>query len=439
MDIISTVDLISGPFPVLLAVLACACGAWLLLRRLRGWILSVVSAALLAAALAWTMNWYVVHIAGLSAYDLPGQVIAWIGAGIFAILLMVLNLTHSRRWRKALAPVAMAIVVVAVAAQINVYYGAYRTIGDVTGASTKNIAPFARSGAKGTPPAPGLVTPATGPVVNHWVKPAGLPGTGIVNSVQIPGHVSGFTGRTAYIYLPPAYQAKNAPLLPVLVLIPGQPGSPADWLKAGHLQPIMDAFATTHQGLAPVVVVPDVNGSSTANTMCMDSQIAKTDTYLAVDVPAWIKNTLNVNPNPHYWAIGGFSFGGTCALQMAVLHPKTYPSAIDLSGEVEPALSADRKATVRTAFGGDTAAFNAVTPLAVMAKNKYPDSWMFLAAGAQDGRFTGYVDQVSTAARSAGITVKTHSVPGAGHSWGVPLKAMNPALTWLAPRLGLAP
>ncbi|POH72568.1 alpha/beta hydrolase [Arthrobacter glacialis] len=438
MDIISTTDLISGPFPIVLAVLACASGAWLLLRRLRGWMLSVVSAVLLAAVLAWAVNWYVVNVAGLSAYDLPLQVIAWIGAGIFAVLLMVLNLARSGRWRKVLAPVAMALVVVAVAAQVNAYDGAYRTIGDVTGSSTANIAPLARSGPKASP-APGPTVRAVGPVVNSWVKPAGLPGTGIVNSVQIPGQVSGFTGRTAYVYLPPAYQAKNPPLLPVLVLIPGQPGSPTDWLKAGQLQPIMDAFAAAHQGLAPVVVIPDVNGSSSGNTMCMDSQIAKTDTYLVVDVPAWIKTTLNVDPNPQRWSIGGFSFGGTCALQMTALHPKIYPSAIDLSGEAEPALSADRTATINTAFGGDAGAFNAVTPLAVMAKNRYPDSWIFFAAGAQDERFTGYMNQLSAAARSTGMTVMTHSVPDAGHSWTVPLNAMSPALTWLAPRLGLAP
>ncbi|MCU6481815.1 alpha/beta hydrolase [Arthrobacter sp. A2-55] len=438
MGIISNIDLLSGPFPVLLAVLACLSGAALLLRRGRGWILGVVAAALLAAVLAWAANWYVVNVAGLSAYDLPLQVIAWIGTGIFAILLMVLNLAVGRGWRRLLAPVAMAVVVVAVAAQVNVYFGAYRTIGDLTGASTANIAPLAFSGANGRhilAPA----APVNSPVVNRWVKPAGLPLTGTVNSVQLPGRVSGFTARTGYVYLPPAYQAHQRPLLPVLVLITGQPGSPADWLKAGGLQATIDAFAAAHQGLAPVVVIPDVNGTHSGNTMCMDSKIAKADTYLAVDVPAWIKNTLSVDLNPRHWAIGGFSFGGTCALQMAALHPGTYPSAIDLSGEAEPAISANRSATIQAAFGGNTAAFNALTPLAMMAKTHYTDSWIYFAAGAQDGRFTGYQNLVSAAARTAGMTVTTHSVPGAGHSWAVPLNSLGPALNWLAPRLGLAP
>lgn len=438
MGAISGIEVISGPFPVVLGVLACVAGAFLLLLRRRcRWVLYIGGAAVLAAAAAWAINWYMVTISGITAYDLPLQVIGWIGVGVFAVLLMVLNLILGRWWRKLLAPVATAVIVLAVAAQINLYFGAYRTIGDVTGASTATIAPLAPSTAKPSP-APGPASSSAGPVIDHWVKPPGLPAHGTVNSVQIPGHVSGFTGRTGYVYLPPAYQAAAHPLLPVLVLIPGQPGSPADWLNAGQLQPVMDAFAAAHQGLAPVVVVADVNGSSSGNTMCMDSRIAKAATYLSVDVPAWIKTTLTVDPDPRHWAIGGFSFGGTCALQMAALHPTIYPSAIDLSGEAEPALSANRKATIQAAFGRSTAAFDAVTPLNVMAKTRYPDSWIYFAAGARDRLFTGYMNQVSAAAKAAGITVTTRTVPGVGHSWAVPLNAMGPVLTWLAPRLDLA-
>ncbi len=437
MGAISGFDLISGPFPVLVGSLACVAGAFLLLFRRRRWVLYFGACAVLAAAGAWAINWYLVTLSGITAHDLPLQVIWWIGAGVLAVLLMARNLVFGGRWRKLLAPVAMAVIMLTVVVQINLYFDIYRTIGDVTGASTAAIAPLAPSTAnpsKDSSPA----DPAGAPVIDHWVQPPGLPTHGTVNSVRIPGNVSGFIGRPGYVYLPPAYQAASHPLLPVLVLVPGQPGSPADWLRAGQLQPVMDAFASAHHGLAPVVVVPDVNGSSSANTMCMDSGIAKTDTYLSVDVPAWIKTTLTVDPDPGHWAIGGFSFGGTCALQMAALHPRTYPSAIDLSGEAEPALFASRTATIQAAFGGNTAAFDARTPLHVMAKTRYPDSWIYFAAGGQDRLFTGYTNEVAGAAKAAGMTVSTHTVADVGHSWAVTLYATGPALTWLAQRLGLA-
>lgn len=437
MSFISNIDLISGPFVLTLAVLACLSGAILLLRRSWTWMRSVVGAAIVATALTWGINWYVVNVAALSAYDLPLQVLVWIGAGVFAVLLMALNVFRVRWWRRILAPVAMVIVIVFTGLQVNAYYGAYRTVGDLTGASTANIAPLVLSSGSGALNLKSAVD-SSAPIVDHWVKPAGLPLVGTMNSVHIPGVVSGFTGRTGFVYLPPAYQAKNRPALPVMILIPGQPGSPADWLKAGQLQQTMDAFASAHQGLAPVVVIPDVNGTSSANTMCMDSHIAKTDSYLSMDVPAWIKANLSVDAQAARWAVGGFSFGGTCAIQMATLHPKIFPSAIDLSGEAEPALSADRTATIQAALGGNAAAFDAVTPLNLLARNKYPNSWVYFAAGGQDERFTGYMNRVSTAAKAAGMNVTTHSVPGAGHSWEVPVNALPSALSWLAPRLGLA-
>jgi hypothetical protein len=55
------------------------------------------------------------------------------------------------------------------------------------------------------------------------------------------------------LYLPPAYLGSVRARLPVLVLIPGQPGGPEDWLLAGRLAAVMDAFAAAHDGLAPVV------------------------------------------------------------------------------------------------------------------------------------------------------------------------------------------
>ncbi len=141
----------------------------------------------------------------------------------------------------------------------------------------------------------------------------------------IPGATSGFAARDAVVYLPPAYFANPRPLLPVLVMLAGQPGSPEDWLNGGKLAMTMDAFAREHHGLAPVVVVPDGTGSQLANPLCLDSQLGKVASYLAVDVPTWIKTHLQVDPDPRSWAVGGLSYGGTCSLQLATNHPEVYP------------------------------------------------------------------------------------------------------------------
>ncbi|MFC8936215.1 alpha/beta hydrolase-fold protein [Rhodococcus sp. NPDC057135] len=36
---------------------------------------------------------------------------------------------------------------------------------------------------------------------------------------------------------------------------------------------------------------------------------------------------LQVNPDPRAWAIGGLSYGGTCALQLATNYPQIFPTS----------------------------------------------------------------------------------------------------------------
>jgi hypothetical protein len=84
------------------------------------------------------------------------------------------------------------------------------------------------------------------------------------------------------------------------------------------------------------------------------------------------------------------------------------------------------------------AAFDAQTPLRALATTSYPESWGFFAAGGTDAVFVGFMNEVSAAARRAGMHVSTVVVPGQGHSWGVPITQLVPALEWLSPKLGLS-
>ena len=129
-----------------------------------------------------------------------------------------------------------------------------------------------------------------------WHPPHGMPGTGAVYQVNIPGVRSGFAARPGYIYLPPAYLVRPRPQLPVLVLLGGQPGDPRAWVDSGQVQAVMDAFASRHHGVAPVVVMADDLGGYFANPMCLNSRLGNVQTYLTVDVPDWITSHLQVRP-----------------------------------------------------------------------------------------------------------------------------------------------
>jgi S-formylglutathione hydrolase FrmB len=396
----------------------------------RRWLIAVIAAAAAAFALVDTVHWALIDLFAVFPENLPDKVLLWAVPAVAAVILMVLRLPRST-WRCRATGLLAALLVVALSSvQTNAYFGLNRTVSDLLGTAVARIpslepALMRQPGQADGGPLPG------------WVSQGGMPDGGALRKSAIPGTVSGMNNRDAYIYLPPAYFAQNRPALPVLVLVAGQPGGPGDWLTGGALRGHMDAFAAAHGGVAPVVVVPDPNGSQSANTMCMDSRIAEADTYLSQDVPEWIGSTLAVDTNHKQWAVGGFSFGGTCALQMGTRHPAVYPSVLAFSAEVEPALAKERQKTIDAAFPGDPDAFDRQTPLAIMEERRFDSSGLYLTAGQDDPEFVGYLRTLAAAAQAAGFTVRAYEVEHTGHSWDTSSKRIADALQFLADRWGV--
>jgi S-formylglutathione hydrolase FrmB len=268
-----------------------------------------------------------------------------------------------------------------------------------------------------------------------WHPPPGMPKTGAVYQVSIPGVASGFGARPGYIYLPPAYLATPRPQLPVLVLLGGQPGDPRAWVDSGRIQAMMDGFAKRHSGLAPVVVMPDDLGSEFANPLCLNSRLGDVQTYLTVDVPDWITSHLQVRPPGRGWAIGGFSEGGTCAIQLSTQAPRLYRFFVDISGQLEPTLGS-RQLTISRAFRGDAAAFARVDPVVVLARTRFPRNAGVFVGGANDKVYTPQQRIVYLAARHAGMDVMFLGLPG-GHDWRVWRGGLDHNVAWLASRLGI--
>lgn len=412
-------------------------------RRTLLFLLPLLAAALAAAALLAGIHWLLIYAFPVFPGELPREVLAWSLAAITALLLWGLHLRAT--WRTAPEPVqagtrrrvrttvvslgALLGVVLLSAVQINAYFGLNHTVSDLTGTAVARIQPL-EDGLKRVPG----TAPAS---LSGWNPPAGLPDGGELRRASIPGTASGFQSREAYIYLPPAYFATPRPALPVLVLFAGQPGAPADWLTGGALRSRMDRYAADHHGVSPVVVAADPNGTASGNTLCMDSSIAQADTFLARDVPEWINSTLDVDPDPSRWAVGGFSFGGTCAMQMVTRHPDIYGSALAFSSEREPALAKERDKTIAASFGGDTEAFDRQTPLRIMQERSFQGHSIYFAAGERDPEFLGYMDELSGAARKAGFSVEASPVPGAGHSWEAASAALPAGLEFLFSRWGI--
>ncbi len=418
-------SLLHGPLPVVIGV--AGGGAALVLLRTRGrarsWWLRSVPLALACGAVLAALIALVSRIA--FAEPLPRAVLAWTAAALSAVALAV----AARRAGARLGVVSVATVVVvgAAASGVNHYYGEVPTVRTALGVGYADQIAFASVPARAQSTVP----------VAGWIQPRAMPATGRVAQVDIPGTVSGFGARPGWVYLPPAYLSGVRAELPVLVLLGGQPGEPGDWLDGGQLAARMDRYAAAHQGLAPVVVMPDDLGSELADPLCLDSQLGHAATYLSVDVPAWIDGNLQAGAGR---AVAGLSYGGTCALQLALTAPQVYPTFLDISGETGPTLGS-RAETVQAAFGdgpGADAAFDAVDPLHLLVNRRFPGTAGAVVVGAQDRVYRPQAQAVLAALDAAGIPAHLTVLPGA-HTWGVWGPGLEAELPWLGGRLGLPP
>jgi S-formylglutathione hydrolase FrmB len=409
----------------------------------RWWTRRVPSILLGAAAMAVIVKVVVDGLWRPFPDALPWTVLLWVGVAGLGIGLSVVRPRsrnavtdrggrRRRWWRRVGAVIAGLLVVVASAAQVNRYYGQYPTPRSALGLHYPNEVAFERLPGSGAPEG---TAAAERPLWQQWRPPLGMPAGGSITAAPIPAPVSGFPARSGWVYLPPAYLASPRAPLPVLVLLAGQPGTTRDWLDGGRLSQVMDRFATSHDGLAPVVVMPDNLGASLANPLCMDSRLGRVETYLSVDVPAWIRTHLQVNTDPRAWAIAGFSQGGTCALQLAVRTPWVYPTFLDISGQDEPTLGT-RTRTVDAAFRGDAPAFARVNPLVLLATNRYAASAGTIVVGREDRVYRAQQQHVFAACRAAGMDVRFLELPG-GHTWHVWAPGLERSLPWLGARLGL--
>ncbi|MET8625370.1 alpha/beta hydrolase-fold protein [Kitasatospora sp. NPDC004669] len=417
-----------GPVPYAVLAVGWAALALLTLSRHERWRAPRMLGALLAGAALTALvkvavdSWWRPFPEGT-----PDFVMRWTAVALFGISLLCFRVSLLSNRRRLLAVGGAALVVVMAASQINRGFDQYPTARSMLAPRTDELTEGrAAAVVRGAPDRP---------LAELWHAPPGLPDKGTLSTVTIPGTKSGFSARPGYVYLPPAYRANPRPLLPVVVLLPGQPGAPEDWVNSGGIRDTLDAFAAEHQGLAPIVVVADETGGQFANPLCVDSKIAKSQTYLADDIPDWIHRNLQTATGRGSLAIGGLSLGGTCSLQLALNRPDVYGSFLDISGQEEPTLGSHDE-TVSKAFDGDENAFAAVDPLHLMARKQFPDTAGMFVVGASDQWYRPGQEKVYGAAQAAGMKVGYQTITGQ-HSWVVFRQAFEQNLPWLAQRTGL--
>lgn len=326
---------------------------------------------------------------------------------------------RGRRWWSRVTLVLLLIVLLPVdaLAGVNAYYGYYLVLGQALGH-------------------PAVDTASPG-VLNRHTPPE----NGAVVSLPIPAPGARFYPRPAQIYLPPAWFSLPRPHLPVLMLLHGTPGSPGDWTGPGMAQVILDRWAHTHHGYAPIVVMPDINGSVNGDTECVNGARGRAENYLSATVPRFVQSRFATQDPGRAWAVAGLSEGGTCALMLTLLHPQTFSSFGDYSGLIGPRAGDTNNpgGTLASLFGGSQRAFTQHQPTWLLNHHRYPNVAGWFETGDDDPAALAAAHRLAPLAHRAGISTSLVVIPGDGHSFALWRDALAESLPWISHRITLTP
>ena len=425
----------TGPFPIIVYSVAVVILVVLGSRRpVRRWLPIQLIGALAGAGLGLILAWLISDVWNTFGVALTVITRLWFALGVGGVGFAIAGLWRARAWRVVLGSVSVLLFAFAGALGVNADVAEFPTLGSAFGVNA--ITKLSLPAAIPTPtPTPTSSAPET--LAQSWHAPAGMPKVGTVGTVIIPATVSHFAARSAVVYLPPAALVAGAPRLPVIEMLSGQPGQPSNLITSGAMATILDQFAAAHNGLAPIVVIPDQLGASQLNPMCVDSVLGNSATYLTIDVPNWINHNLHVLSDRAYWGIGGFSQGGTCSIQLGTKYRGLYGSILDIAGELAPH-HGSIPATIASAFGGSAPEYTAATPLALLASGApYADTLGIFVAGQNDARFGAASVAVSNAAQAAGMTMHHLVSPGTAHDWKTVQFGIRNAIPLLGDRWGL--
>ncbi len=270
--------------------------------------------------------------------------------GLLARLLIVLTIlipaaaiwfSRRMRQRRGVAPVAgqwlltllaQAVAVMMALVLINDQYGLYASWDDLLGIQP----PASAAAIKVTP------TAASAPLKSvPWVKglPAGFVKNGLPNTYDTTVQVAGSPAPLPLsVVLPPEYfQPKYKHVkFPVIILLPGYPGSTWSWLHKMDLQ--KHAQEAVAAGGSPFIfAVSSVTIAGAPDLECMDLPgQPKLETFLIKSIPQIVKTHFRAATDRKGWAIGGFSEGAYCGAQLSMRHPDIFGAALSIAGYPRP-------------------------------------------------------------------------------------------------------
>ncbi len=259
---------------------------------------------------------------------------------------------------------------------------------------------------------------------------------GGVLRVPVPDRGSGFGASTALVYLPPQYFTDPLRRFPVVYLLHGSPGMPADWLRAGAADRTGAHLAAT--GRPALIVMPRMSRHWLDDSECVDSVGLKAESHLLHDVLPTIDGALRTLPTPAARVVAGMSAGGYCALNLGLRHLNLFGAIVDLSGLDRPTHTGGPVALFGRSSAGQAAQVaNSPGVYAAGLPARLPVR-IWLDTGSSDHSVLTGLVRLHAPLLAKQIDVRLTVRPG-GHTYRVWRPALRQAMDWLTASPSLPP
>jgi enterochelin esterase-like enzyme len=255
---------------------------------------------------------------------------------------------------------------------------------------------------------------------------------GVTVELKVPDNGSGFGTHDALTFLPPQYFTEPHRRFPVVYLIHGSPGVPADWFRGGQAGTTAAKFAA--KGKPMIVVAPRMSHNWLDDPECVDGKNEKVETHFLGDVIPTVDGVLRTVRSRNARVVGGMSAGGYCALNLGLRHRNLFATIIDMSGFTKPTHDGGLDALFGTGPKA-TAKAKANTPEKYVPKlPASPPTRIWLDCGTSDHEVLGQMDPLYRELLRRGFDAELHLRPGA-HTFHVWQPALVDSLAWVAPSL----
>jgi enterochelin esterase-like enzyme len=259
----------------------------------------------------------------------------------------------------------------------------------------------------------------------------------------ITGQTSRIT-RVVDVYLPPQYfqPGYRHYRFPAIELITGNPGEPQDWINVVGITQTFVTLLGDGAVKPAVLVMPDANGGRQFSLQCLNIPHGPQDAqYLAKDLPSYLARTLRIQPPGPAWGIAGYSEGGYCAANLALIYRLSYGYAGVLSGYFTPGLVRYGNPPRSVYPFRNHRHMRAVnTPIdrvrALPVSARIPQFW--LGAGELDSQDVIAARKFQQLLLARQPDIQFHLAPGGGHTMTTWRALIPGLLEWMTPGLARA-